>query len=144
MYEIFLKGNEAGLTGKDIEAWLVNVDNFDPRTWKLKPGAPKKIVDIFPAYIDFSVTTGDGEKIHGDSKIDYSDSSTFFVYIWQLARDARNLVDVGIASNLNRDYVKKVEEQAKALEQLRDHVHDSLLTEEDRANGAVPRLESNQ
>jgi hypothetical protein len=143
MREIFKKGMEAGLSFPEIDAWI-NHPTFDPRTWTLKPGAPKNIVDIFPDYIDFSLNTGQGEKDHADEQIDYSDASTLFVYVWQLARDARRLVDLGVTSNVNRDYVSKLDEQVKALEELRDHIHDSLLSEEDRANGAVPRLESSQ
>jgi hypothetical protein len=143
MKEIFLPAIKARLSFKEIDSWI-DGDSFDPRTWKLKPGAPKKIVDIFPAYIDFGINTGEGEKAHEDSKIDYSDASTLFVYVWQLARDARSLVDAGIASNVDRSYVGKLEGHAKQLEELRDSIHDALLTKEDRANGAVARLESNQ
>jgi hypothetical protein len=141
MIEIFLKGRKAGISDKEIEEWLTNTENFDPRTWTLKPGAPKKIVDLFPDYVDYCLTTGQDKEEFPESIVDYSNPSTLLVSVWQLARDARILVDVGIAANVIRNYVDKLEAHARELESLRDKIHDALLTDNDKANGAVPRSE---
>ena len=52
---IFMPAIEAGLSHKEITAWL-NRPDHDPKTWTLKPGAPKVIVDIFPKYVEFFLT----------------------------------------------------------------------------------------
>src|ERR1700728_4555951 len=109
MFEVFLKGREAGLSDKEIEEWLTNTDNFDPRTWTLKPGAPKEIVDLFPDYVDFCLTTGQAKGEFPDSIIDYSNPSTLFVSVWQRARDARALADVGVAKGIDTAYVERIE-----------------------------------
>ncbi len=36
---------------------------------------------------------------------------------------------------------REIEEFTKHLETLRDQLHDAMLTDEDKANGAVPRSE---
>jgi hypothetical protein len=146
MKEIFRPGMDAGLSFKEIDSWI-NGDSFNPRAWTLKTGAPKVIVDLFPDYVDWSLRTGqdwsrkpgEEKQPYSESETDYTNASTLFVFVWQLARQARSLVDAGIASNIDRNYVDRIVAHAKDLEHLNNQIHDSLLTEQDKANGAVSR-----
>jgi hypothetical protein len=52
MKKIFLAGQKAGLTYAEIDAWI-EMPSSDSRTWQLKDGAPKNIIDIFPEYVEF-------------------------------------------------------------------------------------------
>lgn len=52
MKRIFLKGHEAGLSLTEISQW-VNQPNMDPQTWSLKDGAPAKVAEIYPDFVEF-------------------------------------------------------------------------------------------
>jgi hypothetical protein len=139
--EIFLKGQQAGLSLDDIDEWI-RKPFFDPRSWVLVQGAPRAVVEIFPEYVGFMARPGSDMDEPGSVVIDVADPSIQFVRLWELAGRARSLVDVGNARNVDRDYVEHIGSLAEELELLRDQIRDALLTDQDRADGAAPRAPS--
>lgn len=136
-----------GISKEDVDRW-VNRPTRDARTWTLKPGAPRNIVDAFPELIDYFVTPDfqpsetaryDADDVRG--LVNMADPSVLMVRLWQLARDTRTLVEVAPLYTADRGLVGKIEELVKEIEGLRDQIHDALLTDEDKANGSVPRAQ---
>lgn len=137
---VFLPAIEAGVSHHEIAAWLSWPDN-DPLTWTLKPGAPRKIVDIFPEYVDFMLGPDrNSARMESDSaapaEVDYANSSILFVRVWQLARNAHRLLDEAAAADLDKPLVAQLDDHAKDLARLRDQIRDALLDVDDRDAGA--------
>jgi len=57
----------------------------------------------------------------------------------ELVRNGRDLS--AAAMPIDKELAGKIESHTKALELLRDQIHESLLTDKDKVNGAVPRSE---
>lgn len=62
-----------------------------------------------------------------------------FITAAQLANQARLMRDEAIAVNANRSLADHILRHARALEDLRDELHDLALTPEDLRQGALPR-----
>ena len=134
------------ISSEDMVAWI-NTTGNDVRSWTLKPGAPERIVDAFPELVEAMLEPdslpAETPKFDGamPDTVDMANPSTLFVRIWQLARDARNQYDEAVAIGLDKPLDARLEAHAKELELLRDQIHNALLTDEDKANGASPRSE---
>ena len=132
------------ISSQDISMW-VNRTDHDVRTWKLRAGAPKHMVDAFPEYIQAMLTPDSlpAETPKYDAtmpkEVDMSNPSILMVRTWQLARDARRLFDEVLAIDLDNPLALRLEAHAQELELLHNQIHDALLTDEDRANGAINR-----
>lgn len=70
---------------------------------------------------------------------DTGGSSGTFVRLAQAAQQAKTLCDEAVATGANPQLAQHLREHAVALKDLRDRLHDELLTEEDIGNGAIPR-----
>ncbi len=125
-------------------AWI-NMPYDDIRSWTLKPGAPERVVDAFPELVEAML---DPDSLPAETPkfddtmpdtVDMSNPSTLFVRVWLLAREARRHFDEAVAIGLDKQIAERLEAHARDLELLRDQIHDALLTDEDKANGAIPR-----
>lgn len=131
----------------DFVTWI-NKPNDDTRTWTLKPGAPRHVVDAFPEIVAISlvpdVRPSKARRFDEDmpSSVDMANPSTLFVRIWQLAGNAGNLRDEAIAIGLDKPLASHLAAHAEELELLRDQVHDALLTGDDRTNGPISRVQN--